>query len=164
MARMRPRRRRNPPAHRVNGLSKRITQSRLNEGKGVNTVFTAGAVRAQNTGNSRLTEALESTLKSPASSSEFDLLANTNDVLSDVGMTAADCGGRLSFYGQDPIIPSPNRFGAMAAVGLAAAWPRSLSPPQRYGGREPGKDRTSTWTFAKRSGVSAVCLTGNGKR
>jgi hypothetical protein len=49
---------------------------------------------------SRLTETLESTLKSPARSSEFDLLANTNGVLSDVGLTAADCGGRLSFYGQ----------------------------------------------------------------
>jgi hypothetical protein len=67
-----------------------------------------------------LTEALESTLKMPAVSSEFDLGANTNAVLSDVGLTAADCGGRLSFYGQDPIISSPHRFGAMAAIGLAA--------------------------------------------
>ena len=82
------------------------------KGNGVSTVFTAGA--------SRLTETLESTLKSPASSPGFDLLANTNDVLSDVGLTAADSGGRLSFYGQDPIISSPHRFGAMAAIGLAA--------------------------------------------
>jgi hypothetical protein len=78
-------------------------------------VSTASTARA-----SRLSETLESTLKSPARSSEFDLLANTNDVLSDVGLTAADCGGRLSFYGQDPIISSPHRFGAMAAIGLAA--------------------------------------------
>jgi hypothetical protein len=77
----------------------------------VSTLFTA---------SSRLTEALESTLKMPAVSSEFDLGANTNAVLSDVGLTAADCGGRLSFYGQDPIISSPHRFGAMAAIGLAA--------------------------------------------
>ena len=74
--------------------------------------FTAGA--------SCLTEDLESTLKYPASSSEFDLMANTDDVLSDIGMTVADSGGRLSFYGQDPIIASPHRFGAMAAIGLAA--------------------------------------------
>ena len=47
-------------------------------------------------------------------------MANTNDVLSDIGMTVADSGGRLSFYGQDPIISSPHRFGAMAAIGLAA--------------------------------------------
>ena len=68
----------------------------------------------------RLTDALEATLKNPATSPEFDLLANTNEVLSDVGLTAADCGGHLSFYGQDPIISSPHRFGAMAAIGLAA--------------------------------------------
>ena len=78
----------------------------------MSTVFTAGA--------SRLTEDLESTLKYPASSSEFDLVADTNDVLSDIGMTVADSGGRLSFYGQDPIISSPHRFGSMAAIGLAA--------------------------------------------
>ena len=78
----------------------------------MSTVFVAGATA--------LTDALESTLKSPASSPGFDLLANTNDVLSDVGLTAADSGGRLSFYGQDPIISSPHRFGAMAAIGLAA--------------------------------------------
>jgi hypothetical protein len=76
----------------------------------VSTLFTAGA---------RLTETLESTLKRPASSPEFDLLANTNEILSDVGLTAADSGGHLSFYGQDPIIDSPHRFGAMAAIGLA---------------------------------------------
>ena len=35
-------------------------------------------------------------------------------------MTTADSGGKLSFYGQDPILPSPIRFGTMAAIGLAA--------------------------------------------
>jgi len=78
----------------------------------VSTVLTAGVPR--------LTETLESTLRSAATSSEFDLLANTNDVLRDVGPTAVDGGGRLSFYGEDPIISSPHRFGAMAAIGLAA--------------------------------------------
>ena len=43
-----------------------------------------------------------------------------NEVLKEVGLTVADSGGKLTFYGQDPIIPSPHRFGAMAAVGLAA--------------------------------------------
>ncbi len=68
----------------------------------------------------RLTDALEATLKNRVTSPGFDLMSNTNEVLSDVGLTAADCGGQLSFYGQDPIIPSPHRFGAMAAIGLAA--------------------------------------------
>jgi len=87
----------------------------------VSTAITNGAARIRgNAGKSRLTTALESVLKNPATSPEFDLLAHTNDVLSDVGLTAADSGGRLSFYGQDPIVPSPHRFGAMAAIGLAA--------------------------------------------
>jgi crotonobetainyl-CoA:carnitine CoA-transferase CaiB-like acyl-CoA transferase len=67
-----------------------------------------------------LTEALESKLSNPASASDFDLHGTVNEVLKDVGLTAADSGGKLTFYGQDPIVPSSFRFGAMAAVGLAA--------------------------------------------
>jgi crotonobetainyl-CoA:carnitine CoA-transferase CaiB-like acyl-CoA transferase len=37
-----------------------------------------------------------------------------------VAITAADSGGSLSFYGQDPIIPSGIGFGTMAAIELAA--------------------------------------------
>src|SRR3984893_18670833 len=67
-----------------------------------------------------LTQTLKARLTNPVSSPEFDLHAGLNDVLSDVGMTAADSGGKLTFYGQDPIVPSPIRFGTMAAIGLAA--------------------------------------------
>jgi crotonobetainyl-CoA:carnitine CoA-transferase CaiB-like acyl-CoA transferase len=67
-----------------------------------------------------LTESLKSKLSNPASSPDFDLHAETNEVLKDVGLTTEESGGKLSFYGQDPIIPSPHRFGAMAAVGMAA--------------------------------------------
>src|SRR5262249_20296951 len=69
---------------------------------------------------SDLTETLESKLSHGAQSPEFDLHSGTNDVLRDVGLTTADSGGKLTFYGQDPIIPSPHRFGAIAAIGLAA--------------------------------------------
>ena len=67
-----------------------------------------------------LTQTLKARLTNPVSSPEFDLHAGVNDVLSDVGMTAAASGGKLTFYGQDPIVPSPIRFGSMAAIGLAA--------------------------------------------
>ena len=67
-----------------------------------------------------MTKALETKLANPATSSEFDLHRATNEVLADVGMSSADSGGKLSFYGQDPILPSPIRFGTMAAIGLAA--------------------------------------------
>src|SRR5215475_5425824 len=76
--------------------------------------------RKTTTGTDRLTETLKQKLSHPVTSPDFDLHAATNDVLRDVGLTTADSGGKLSFYGQDPIIPSPHRFGAMAAVGLAA--------------------------------------------
>jgi len=67
-----------------------------------------------------LTETIGAKLANPESSSSFDLHAALDDVLRDVGMSTADSGGRLTFYGRDPIIPSTLRFGATAALGLAA--------------------------------------------
>src|SRR5437899_10795589 len=72
------------------------------------------------TATDRLTEALEQKLSHPATSPDFDLHAATSEVLKDIGLTTADAGGKLTFYGQDPILPSPIRFGTLAAVGLAA--------------------------------------------
>ena len=67
-----------------------------------------------------LTKSLESKLSNPASSPDVDLHAETNAVLKDIGLTTADAGGKLTFYGRDPILPSPIRFGTLAALGLAA--------------------------------------------
>src|SRR5262249_33534385 len=67
-----------------------------------------------------LTEAIQSKLGTPERSSDIDLHAATNQVLKDVGMSTTDSGGKVTFYGRDPIIPSPHRFGSMAAIGLAA--------------------------------------------
>jgi crotonobetainyl-CoA:carnitine CoA-transferase CaiB-like acyl-CoA transferase len=67
-----------------------------------------------------LTEALRSKLSLPASAPDFDLYSSVNDVLKEVGLTTPDSGGKVTFYGRDPIIPSTLRFGAMAATGLAA--------------------------------------------
>jgi crotonobetainyl-CoA:carnitine CoA-transferase CaiB-like acyl-CoA transferase len=66
-----------------------------------------------------LTEAL-SKLRNTTASPEFDFRGATEELLADVGLTAADSGGKLTFYGQDPIVPSSFKFGAMAAVCLAA--------------------------------------------
>ena len=74
----------------------------------------------QRSRRSSLTEALKASVANPVSSSEFDLAAATNDVLAEVGLSTAASGGRLSFYGADPIIPSRFKFGAIAAIGLAA--------------------------------------------
>ena len=69
---------------------------------------------------SNLTETLTSNLNNAVSSSEFELNAALDSVLSGVGLSAAESGGKITFYGKDPIIPSCLRFGSMAAVALAA--------------------------------------------
>jgi hypothetical protein len=68
---------------------------------------------------STLTETLRSNLNNPVSSPEFDLYTALDKVLSGVGLSAADSGGKITFYGNDPIVPSRLRFGAMSAIGLA---------------------------------------------
>ena len=73
-----------------------------------------------NKATDRLTETLEEKLNNPATSPDIDLHQCVNDVLADIDMTTDDAGGKLSFYGRDPILPSPVRFGSMAAIGLAA--------------------------------------------
>jgi crotonobetainyl-CoA:carnitine CoA-transferase CaiB-like acyl-CoA transferase len=67
-----------------------------------------------------LTETLQSKLAYPERSSDFDLHGAVNQVLNDVGLSTSDTGGKLTFYGSDPILQSPLRFGTMAAIGLAA--------------------------------------------
>jgi crotonobetainyl-CoA:carnitine CoA-transferase CaiB-like acyl-CoA transferase len=68
----------------------------------------------------RLTETIVEKLNHSSTSSDFDFHAGLNQVLADVAMSAADSGGKLTFYGQDPIIPSRIRFATMAGIGLAA--------------------------------------------
>src|ERR1700675_3275841 len=67
-----------------------------------------------------LTDLLQTKVENPATSPEFDFHSAVDQVLADVGLTAKDSGGKLTFYGQDPIVPSGFKFGAMAAVRLAA--------------------------------------------
>ena len=69
---------------------------------------------------SSLTEIIQSNIDNPVSSSEFDLHTVLDEVLSGIGLSAADSGGKITFYGKDPIVPSRFRFGSMAAISLAA--------------------------------------------
>src|SRR5262245_768414 len=75
---------------------------------------------AEKLGPDLLTETIVSKFANPETSSDFDFHGAVNDLLKDVGLSTADSGGKLAFYGRDPIIPSPFRFGTMAAIGLAA--------------------------------------------
>jgi len=67
-----------------------------------------------------LTETIQSSLANPVRSAEFDLHSALNDVLKDAGLSAEDSGGKVTFYGRDPIIASPFRFATMPALALAA--------------------------------------------
>jgi crotonobetainyl-CoA:carnitine CoA-transferase CaiB-like acyl-CoA transferase len=78
------------------------------------------AIKEEIPATNRLTETIADKLGNPAASSNFDFHQGVNQVLADVGMSAADSGGQLSFYGQDPIVPSRIRFATMAGIGLAA--------------------------------------------
>ena len=60
------------------------------------------------TATDRLTEALEQKLSHPATSPDFDLHAETNEVLKDIGLTTADAGGKLTFYGSRSDSPKPD--------------------------------------------------------
>ena len=62
--------------------------------------------RKTNAATDRLTETLEEKLSHPSTSPDFNLHAATNEVLKDVGLTTADAGGKISFQGADPILPS----------------------------------------------------------
>ena len=78
------------------------------------------ATKEETQAPAHLTETIVDKLKNPSTSSDFDLHEGVNQVLADVGMSAADSGGQLTFYGQDPIIPSRIRFATTAGIGLAA--------------------------------------------
>src|SRR5881275_2652488 len=108
-----------------------------------------------NEATDRLTETLEEKLGHPATSPDFDLHAATSEVLKDIELTTADAGGKLTFYGRDPILPSPMRFGTLAAVGLAA---RSVALAATWR-QATGQARISRWTCARRCGVSPDSLT-----
>jgi hypothetical protein len=83
----------------------------------------------------------------PKISSDIDLHAATNQVLKDVRMSTANSGGKVTFYGADPIIPSPFRFASMAAIGLAA---KAVA--------------VARWMSARRCGASQASTTGSGRR
>jgi crotonobetainyl-CoA:carnitine CoA-transferase CaiB-like acyl-CoA transferase len=78
------------------------------------------ATKEETQAPAHLTETIVDKLKNPSTSSDFDLHEGVNQVLADVGMSAADSGGQLTFYGQDPIVPSRIRFATTAGIGLAA--------------------------------------------
>lgn len=67
-----------------------------------------------------LTERLEAAYANPLRTTAFDLPAALDQVLAEVGLSAADAGGIVRHQGTDPILKSPLRLGGAAAIGLLA--------------------------------------------
>ncbi|MCI2420770.1 CoA transferase [Saccharopolyspora sp. K220] len=67
-----------------------------------------------------LTERISKAIAAPATDDSFDPHAELADLLAGVDLAPADSGGRISFRGADPVVPSTLRLGAAAAIALAA--------------------------------------------
>ncbi|PRW63267.1 CoA transferase [Actinopolyspora mortivallis] len=67
-----------------------------------------------------LTRRIEQAITRPATDDAFDVHTAFADVLTDLGMTPQDTGGRVTFHGADPVVPSTLRLGAAAGIALAA--------------------------------------------
>jgi crotonobetainyl-CoA:carnitine CoA-transferase CaiB-like acyl-CoA transferase len=78
------------------------------------------AVKKEIPAPDRITQTVVDKLNNPVTSSDVDFHEGVNQVLADVGMSASDSGGQLTFYGRDPIVPSRIRFATMSGIGLAA--------------------------------------------
>ena len=63
-----------------------------------------------------MTDTAETAWTRTTSDTAFDPTVALNGLLADVGLSAADAGGRVTFSGQDPIIAARHRLGA--AIGI----------------------------------------------
>ncbi|WP_243494538.1 MULTISPECIES: CoA transferase [Priestia] len=52
--------------------------------------------------------------------SDFDIYQELENVLQGVDLSAKDSGGNITFYGEDPIVPSTLRLASAAAIALVA--------------------------------------------
>ncbi|WP_253948178.1 hypothetical protein [Priestia megaterium] len=52
--------------------------------------------------------------------SDFDIYQELENVLQGVGLSAKDSGGNITFYGEDPVVPSTLRLDSAAAIALVA--------------------------------------------
>jgi crotonobetainyl-CoA:carnitine CoA-transferase CaiB-like acyl-CoA transferase len=73
-----------------------------------------------------------------APAATFDPLAALDDLLSEVGLSAAQTGGTVSFAGQDPIVPAAHRLGACIGVPLMAGAVAAVAFHRHRGG--PAQD------------------------
>ena len=56
----------------------------------------------------------------PLQSSTIDVPAHVESLLQSLGATASDSGGKVTYYGSDPITPDRLPYGSISAISLAA--------------------------------------------
>ncbi|QHC32710.1 CoA transferase [Streptomyces sp. WP-1] len=67
-----------------------------------------------------LTGKIKKAIAAPATDDAFDVHAATNEVLAGIGLKPGDTGGRITFEGADPVVPSTLRLGAASGIALVA--------------------------------------------
>jgi crotonobetainyl-CoA:carnitine CoA-transferase CaiB-like acyl-CoA transferase len=67
-----------------------------------------------------LAKAIIANYNNPLQSSSIDVPAHVESVLQGLGATASDSGGKVTYYGSDPITPDRLPYGAISAIPLAA--------------------------------------------
>ncbi|MFH9942203.1 CoA transferase [Streptomyces murinus] len=67
-----------------------------------------------------LTDKIKKAIARPATDDAFDVHAETNEVLAGIGLRPGDTGGRITFEGADPVVPSTLRLGAASGIALVA--------------------------------------------
>jgi hypothetical protein len=85
-----------------------------------------------------MTETAEAALTSQTSDTTFDPTVALDELLADVGLSAADAGGRVTFAGQDPIIAARHRLGAAIGIPMMGNAVAAAAMHRHRGG--PGQD------------------------
>lgn len=55
-----------------------------------------------------------------AEQDDFDINKELENILNGIGYSVEDTGGKVEFYGKDPIQPSTLKIASLAGIGLAA--------------------------------------------
>ena len=75
--------------------------------------------RTTTSSTERLAKAIIANYDSPSKSNTIDLPGHVESLLQSLGATTSDSGGRVTYYGSDPITPDRLPYGAMCAIALA---------------------------------------------